>query len=131
MFTEADLNAGMELFRTECQTEYEIVFRNGLVKGTYELNYLIPCYPAPVGVLWFSFETQSHAIEIINIYVSENARRLRVATNLHEWLENEYSKAPIVTGHSTGDGKLWLQSLGYEITTWGWALKRKEGWHND
>ncbi len=89
--------------------------------GTLSISATNRLLPYPVGMLWFRWRG-GYAVDIMNIYVVDDLRRLGIATFMFRKMVALYNQVDeVYTQQGSTLGTQWLKSAGFK--------KRKKGWY--
>jgi len=77
----------------------------------------------PIGVMWYRHEVADR-VAILNIYVHEEFRRMKVATRLLEFLVGAYTTtSEVVTGFVNELSEPWCVACGFkQLSPHNWVL---------
>ena len=93
--------------------------------GTYILEVAHKSYPFPMATVWYRFQDNATAIEILNSFVFDKVRRCGLRTYLNKtFFEIHPGVMRIRTDTGTPDGIAWMQAVGYKKTKIGWEIER-------
>ena len=98
-----------------------IEFGESTIPGSHTLELRHVDFPAPLGIVWFSFSGLKY-LEILNIFTFTYVRRAGVARHLLNYLHRSYPERTLLTCDGTSDGLPLLKAYGFKKQVNGWEF---------